>query len=129
VGRIYNHRQGLVADWQRVCAQAAELDKALEVDSYPDRQDLSTELLKIARTEGTRIAIDTDAHAPEQLAFAELGLGAALSVGIAPDRIINFMSASQLLAWASESRRHAGRAECSRRRADIGCPQRLTNPS
>jgi histidinol phosphatase-like PHP family hydrolase len=104
VGRIYNHRAGLRADWARVFACAAELDKALEVDAYPDRQDLSVELLLVAKQEGARIAIDTDAHAPEQLRFVELGLAAALLAGIAQDRIINFMSTEQLLAWAKAGR-------------------------
>lgn len=104
VGRIYNHRLGLIANWHRVCGCAAELDKALEVDAYPDRQDLSIELLLIAKQEGTRIAIDTDAHAPEQLAFVELGLAAALLAGIPQERIINFMSAEKLTAWAKAPR-------------------------
>ncbi len=100
VGRIYNHRLGLKADWRRVCASAATLDKALEVDSYPDRQDLSLELLRIAKAEGVRIAIDTDAHAPEQLEFVELGLAAALEAAIPAGRIINFMPQRELQAWA-----------------------------
>ena len=33
-GRIYNYRVGLRADWPRVFAEAAELDKALEIDCY-----------------------------------------------------------------------------------------------
>jgi histidinol phosphatase-like PHP family hydrolase len=40
-GRIYNFRVGLSADWPRVFAEATRLDKALEVDCYPDRQDLN----------------------------------------------------------------------------------------
>ena len=40
-GRIYNFRDGLSADWAKVFAVAAELDKAVEIDSYPDRQDLT----------------------------------------------------------------------------------------
>ena len=40
-GRIYNFRVGLKADWPRVFAEAARLDKALEIDCYPDRQDLN----------------------------------------------------------------------------------------
>ena len=44
-GRIYNYRAGLSADWPRVFALAAELDKAVEIDAYPDRQDLSPDLL------------------------------------------------------------------------------------
>jgi histidinol phosphatase-like PHP family hydrolase len=99
-GRIYNFRRGLSADWKRVFALAAALDKAVEVDAYPDRQDLNIELLKIARKEGARIAIDTDAHSPEQLCFVELGLAAALVAGIPEERIVNFMSCSELLTWA-----------------------------
>ena len=31
----------LTADWPRVFGIAAELDKAVEIDAYPDRQDLN----------------------------------------------------------------------------------------
>jgi DNA polymerase (family 10) len=68
-GRIYNYRIGLKADWPRVFAKAATLDKALEIDCYPDRQDLNVALLKIAREHGTRISLGTDAHHPWQLEF------------------------------------------------------------
>ena len=73
-GRIYNFRIGLKADWPRVFAEAARLDKALEIDCYPDRQDLNVELLKIARDHGTRISLGTDAHHGWQLEFIDLGL-------------------------------------------------------
>jgi histidinol phosphatase-like PHP family hydrolase len=63
-GRIYNYRLGLKADWSHVFAEATILDKALEIDCYPDRQDLNIELLKIARKQGTRISLGTDAHHP-----------------------------------------------------------------
>jgi histidinol phosphatase-like PHP family hydrolase len=103
-GRIYNHRAGLNADWSRVFANAAKLDKAIEVDSYPDRQDIDIMLLKVARKEGVRIAVDTDAHSPGQLAFIELGLAAVLQARIPSERIINFMPANQLLEWARAGR-------------------------
>jgi histidinol phosphatase-like PHP family hydrolase len=38
--RMYNRRAGLRADWHRVFAEAAQLDKAVEIDGYADRQDL-----------------------------------------------------------------------------------------
>jgi putative hydrolase len=81
-GRIYNYRIGLSADWPRVFAEAGELNKALEIDCYPDRQDLNVGLLKVAREHGTRISIGTDAHHPWQLQFIELGLAAALKARI-----------------------------------------------
>jgi len=40
-GRIYNYRSGLRADWETVFREAARLDKAVEIDAYPDRQDLN----------------------------------------------------------------------------------------
>jgi histidinol phosphatase-like PHP family hydrolase len=103
-GRIYNHREGLRADWTRVFARAAQLDKAVEIDAYPDRQDLNVNLLEIAKREGVRIAIDTDAHTPAQLSFVELGLAAAIRAGIAKDRVINFLSVPALLNWIEQLR-------------------------
>jgi histidinol phosphatase-like PHP family hydrolase len=106
-GRIYNYRLGLKADWPRVFAEAAKLNKALEIDSYPDRQDLNVSLLKIARREGVRISIGTDAHHPWQLEFITLGLAAALKAKIPPERIINFMPLPELKQWVKHVRQRA----------------------
>jgi histidinol phosphatase-like PHP family hydrolase len=103
-GRIYNYRPGLSADWEKVFAAAAALDKAVEIDAYPDRQDLSVELLALARKEGCRISLGTDAHHPWQLEFMVIGLAHALLAGIPRARILNFMDCDSLLAWAARSR-------------------------
>jgi histidinol phosphatase-like PHP family hydrolase len=103
-GRIYNYRLGLKADWPRVFAEAAKLDKAVEIDSYPDRQDLNLALLKVARVAGVRISLGTDSHHPEQLEFIELGLAAALKARIPADRILNFMPLEQLTRWVKKLR-------------------------
>ena len=106
-GRVYNYRLGLKADWPRVFAEAARLDKALEIDCYPDRQDLNVTLLKIARQEGVRISLGTDAHHPWQLEFITLGLAAALKARISPDRIVNFLPLGELKQWAMSLRQKA----------------------
>ena len=103
-GRIYNFRIGLKADWPRVFAEAARLHKALEIDCYPDRQDLNLELVKIARDHGTRISLGTDAHHGWQLEFIDLGLAAALRAKISADRIVNFMSLLELKTWVQALR-------------------------
>jgi len=108
-GRIYNFRLGLSADWPRVFAEATNLDKALEVDCYPDRQDLNIDLLKIAREHGTRISLGTDAHHSWQLEFIELGLAAALKAKLPADRIVNFMPIGELKSRAREVRGRAPR--------------------
>jgi histidinol phosphatase-like PHP family hydrolase len=100
-GRVYNFRIGLTADWSRVFDAAALLDKAIEIDAFPDRQDLNIELLKLARAAGVRISLGTDAHRPEQLAFMELALAAAIDAQIPRERILNFMSLESLRTWAA----------------------------
>ena len=86
------------------------LDKALEIDCYPDRQDLNVDLLKIARKQGTRISLGTDAHHSWQLEFIELGLAAALQAKIPAQRIVNFMPTLDLKTWVQRIR------ECSARK-------------
>jgi histidinol phosphatase-like PHP family hydrolase len=103
-GRVYNYRLGLMADWPRVFDEAARLDKALEIDCYPDRQDLNVELLKLARAAGTRVSLGTDAHHPWQLEFVEFGLAAALKAKIPAERIVNFMPLVELRTWIASLR-------------------------
>jgi len=103
-GRIYNYRLGLRADWETVLREAARLNKAVEIDAYPDRQDLNLSLLKIAKRCGTRISMGTDAHHPWQFEFIDLALAAALAAKISPERIVNFMPLTELRAWIEKVR-------------------------
>jgi len=108
-GRIYNYRLGLRADWETVFAEAMRLDKAIEIDAYPDRQDLNLGLLRIAKRCGTRISFGTDAHHPWQLEFIDLALAAALAAKIPPERIVNFMPLTELRVWVETVRRRRAR--------------------
>jgi histidinol phosphatase-like PHP family hydrolase len=110
-GRVYNYRIGLSADWPRVFAEAARLDKAVEIDCYPDRQDLNVELLRRVRDAGARVSLGTDAHHAWQLEFIELGVAAALEAGIPPEKIINFLPIGELQAWVAELRASVNQRE------------------
>jgi len=103
-GRIYNFRLGLTAEWSRVFDLAAQLDKAVEIDAYPDRQDLSLDLLKLAKKSGCRISLGTDSHDPLQLRFLEYALAAAVLAEIKRERILNFMPRDELVKWAAKVR-------------------------
>ncbi len=61
-------------------------------------------LLKLARKEGAKISLGTDAHHFWQLSFIELGLAAALKAKIPPERIINFMPLKELKKWVKNVR-------------------------
>lgn len=105
--RVYNRREGLHCDWSRVFGEGARLDKAVEIDGDPNRQDLRVSLLKLARKEGIRISLGTDAHDPDELAYMELSLAAALLAKIPAERIINFLALPELIAWIAKVRAHA----------------------
>jgi histidinol phosphatase-like PHP family hydrolase len=100
-GRIFNLRLGLRADWARVFECARAHDRAIEIDGYPDRQDLDGDLLALAREVGVRISIGSDAHASGQLEFLDFGVASARKAGITDERIINCMTADELLAWTA----------------------------
>jgi histidinol phosphatase-like PHP family hydrolase len=99
-GRIYNFRAGLWADWSKVFRVAAENDKAVEIDAFPDRQDLDVGLLELVRDSGARVSIGTDSHYSEQLGYVEIGVASAVAAGIPRSKILNFMSRQELLAWS-----------------------------
>jgi DNA polymerase (family 10) len=100
-GRRYGVRVGLAADWRRVFEEAAEQGKALEIDGFPDRQDLDVELLELARDADVWISLGTDAHKPEELSHMGFAAAAAVRAGIRKERILNFLPREDLLSWAS----------------------------
>jgi histidinol phosphatase-like PHP family hydrolase len=104
-GRVYNFRLGLKANWERVFRVAAELDKAVEIDGYPDRQDLNLDLLRLVKKAGCRVSLGTDSHDPMQLRFMDYSLAAAFKAGLDPDRILNFLSFEELVTWVQSVRR------------------------
>src|SRR5436305_860346 len=118
-GRVYNFRLGLTAEWEDVFDEAARLDKAVEIDGYPDRQDLNVDLLHIARKAGCRISLGTDSHGPDQLAFMEYSAAAALQAGIPRDRLLNFMGVDELLGWVQQVREGMSRKMFSPRRHGV----------
>jgi len=87
------------------------LDKAVEIDGYPDRQDLNIDLLKLANKAGCRISFRTDSHGAAQLGFMEYSAASALIAGVRRDRILNFMSLNELIQWAETLRESPPSAE------------------
>ncbi|MFD1713750.1 PHP domain-containing protein [Amnibacterium flavum] len=86
-------------DAKRVFAECAERGVAVEINSRPERQDPPDELIAIALAEGCLFSIDSDAHAPGQLAFLDYGAERAAANGVPADRIITTWKATRLLDW------------------------------
>ncbi|MFL6206364.1 MAG: PHP domain-containing protein [Acidimicrobiales bacterium] len=86
-------------DPEIVFAACARFGTAVEINCRPERQDPPEELLQLALDWDCRISIDTDAHAPGQLEWQAYGCDKAARLGIEPERIVNTMSADDLVAW------------------------------
>jgi len=83
-----------------VFAACARFDTAVEINCRPERQDPPEELLALALGWECKVSIDTDAHAPGQLEWQAYGCDKASRMDIEPERIVNTMSADDLLTWA-----------------------------
>jgi putative hydrolase len=83
-----------------VFAACARFDTAVEINCRPERQDPPEELLALALDWDCKVSIDTDAHAPGQLEWQVYGCDKAAKMDIEAERIVNTMSAEDLIAWA-----------------------------
>jgi histidinol phosphatase-like PHP family hydrolase len=100
-GRRWSVRPGLRADWPRVLAAAAEARTAVEVDAFPDRQDLPVDLIEVARNEGPWLSLGTDAHQPHELDHLDFAVGAAIAAGFPIERVLNARPVEEIRAWAA----------------------------
>ncbi len=87
-------------DSARVFAACARLGKAVEVNSLRERRDPPRRLMREALAEGCLFAIDSDAHAPGAISGRRLGCDRAADVGIPPERVVNTLTADDLVDWA-----------------------------
>ncbi len=91
-------------DAEVVFAACAQFDVAVEINSRPERRDPPSRLIAVALEAGCRFSIDTDAHAPGQLAFLDYGCARAVSNGVPAERIVNTWPLDRLLEWTHAKR-------------------------
>jgi histidinol phosphatase-like PHP family hydrolase len=100
MGRRYNVRPGVSADWDRVFEVAARRKVAIEIDGSWDRQDMPYPLIARALEHGCVFALDSDAHSHPEYNFVDIAIAHAKLAGVPPKRIINYWSNDEILAWA-----------------------------
>jgi putative hydrolase len=100
-GRKHGVRQGITADWDRIFEAAARATVAIEIDGDPRRQDIDHVLARRALDAGCIFALDSDAHATDEWAFAETAVAHARLAGIPAERVINTWPLDFLLEWAA----------------------------
>ncbi|MBO1330395.1 PHP domain-containing protein [Streptomyces sp. VRA16 Mangrove soil] len=89
-------------DADTVFAACAEAGTAVEINSRPERLDPPRRLLRRAVAAGTLFAVDTDAHAPGQLDWQQIGCARAEECAVPDDRVVTTWPVDRLLAWTRE---------------------------
>lgn len=90
-----------------IFAACQRFGKAVEINSRPERLDPPRRLIRLALGMGCDFTIDSDSHAPGQLAWLPFGASRAAECGVPAERVVNTKSARDLVAWADS---HDGEA-------------------
>jgi DNA polymerase (family 10) len=95
-GRLLLRRPGYELDFDRIIAHARQAGTFFEINSSPDRLDLSAEHARLVREAGIRIAICTDAHSVGELDYMRYGVDQARRAGFERGSILNCLSWREL---------------------------------
>ncbi|HEX9822232.1 MAG TPA: DNA polymerase/3'-5' exonuclease PolX [Methylomirabilota bacterium] len=99
-GRLLGEREPYAFDLERVLDTARRHDKAVEINAYPTRLDLGDVQARRAHERGVLLAIDTDTHMLDHLAFMELGVLTARRAWVGKAGVVNTWPVAKLRGWA-----------------------------
>lgn len=103
-GRIVGQRGGYDPDIAQLIEWAAAHDKILELNANPYRLDLCIEHLQLAMEKNVKIAINTDAHAIDQLRFMDIGVKYAQKAWLKKELIVNTWTKEQFIAYVTKNK-------------------------
>jgi DNA polymerase (family 10) len=103
-GRLLLHRDPFTFDFDRVISEAVRRGVWLEVNSSPERLDLSANHVRTARAKGAKFIVSTDAHHPNHLLNMRYGVLTARRGGLAAGDIVNTYSAADFMRTLRDSR-------------------------
>jgi DNA polymerase (family X) len=95
--RKINKRAPSAVDVERVIEKAIETGTFLEINSQPDRLDLTDVHARAAREAGLKLVIDSDGHEVGALDFVEFGVGQARRAWLTKDDVLNTRTWNQIL--------------------------------
>jgi DNA polymerase (family 10) len=95
-GRKIGRREPSKIDVERVIEKALETGTFLEINSQPDRMDLTDVHARAAREAGLKLVIDSDGHQVSALGYVELGVGQARRAWMTAGDVVNTHSWEQV---------------------------------
>jgi DNA polymerase (family 10) len=100
IGHVTNRkigkRQPSTVALDRIFEQALVTGTFLEIDSQPDRLDLTDVHARAAREAGVKLVIDSDGHQVSALDYVELGVGQARRAWLTKDDVVNTRTWAQI---------------------------------
>ncbi|MBN1162375.1 DNA polymerase/3'-5' exonuclease PolX [Patescibacteria group bacterium] len=97
LNRLINERKAVDLNWNKVFDSIKENNKVLEINSQPNRLDLSDDLVREAAQKGIKMIIDTDAHQTSQLLYMRYGVDVARRGWCERKHILNTLPRSDFL--------------------------------
>jgi len=97
--RRIGRRAPVDVDLDEVFKACARTGTAIEIDSHPDRLDLASDYIRLARRHGVKFSIDSDAHSIGHLAHMRYGIGTAQRGWLTSDDVINTWPLDRLTAF------------------------------
>ena len=88
-GRLLLKRPGYEVDFERVIEQARHQGCFFEINSSPDRLDLSAGNARRAAAAGVQIAVNTDSHSTGELPLIRCGIDQARRAGLEKTSVLN----------------------------------------
>lgn len=88
-GRLLGHREPIDFDLTEVLHVAHEEGCAMEVNSQPDRLDLTDTACMAAKHAGVRLVVSSDSHSPREFDLLEYGVNQARRGWLEPADVLN----------------------------------------
>ncbi|MBP6913421.1 MAG: hypothetical protein KBC00_02300 [Candidatus Levybacteria bacterium] len=98
-GRLINTRAGYELHWDEVFSYAAKNNKALEINAWPERLDLTDSLVKEAKDQGVKFVINTDSHAISHMENMFYGVSVARRGWCTKENVINTWNYDKFIQW------------------------------
>jgi len=104
-GRILNRRDAYQVNREKLFNLAQETNTYLEINSQPERLDLSDGDARRARDLGVKLVISTDAHDPSSLDYIRYGVAQARRGWLQKEDVLNTFSLEELLEFLNRKRK------------------------
>ena len=102
-GRLLLRRPGFKIDLEKVIQTAKAHGKIIEINAQPSRLDLDWTWVKRAKALGVKLAINPDAHSPEELAMTFFGINVARRGWLTKADVLNTRPLKDVLKYLGRS--------------------------